>query len=63
MKIIYVHHGNRAIKGKATQEDDLTDLGYRDCNLVAELLNNEKSKIILKQFILQISLGVLKRLK
>ncbi len=44
MKIIYVHHGNRAIKGKATQEDDLTDLGYRDCNLVAELLNNEKIK-------------------
>ncbi|MBQ3494441.1 MAG: histidine phosphatase family protein [Clostridia bacterium] len=44
MKIIYVHHGNRQVGNPPTQNDDLTPLGYEDCNLVAELLNNEKTK-------------------
>ncbi len=44
MKIIYVHHANRKIEGSLTQEDDLTKLGYKDCKLVADLLNNKAIK-------------------
>lgn len=44
MKIIYVHHGNRKSSNPPTQEDDLTELGYRDCEIVAELLNNDRIK-------------------
>jgi len=39
MKIIYVHHGNRLKGNPPTQNDDLTELGYKDCELVAELFN------------------------
>lgn len=44
MKIIYVHHGNRKLGSPPSKDDDLTKLGYKDCNLLAELFNNEKIK-------------------
>lgn len=49
MKIIYVHHGNRAISNPPKQTDDLTELGYKDCALVAEMLSNEKIKNNIKR--------------
>ena len=48
MKIIYVHHGNRLKGNPSTQDDDLTELGYKDCELVAELFNNKKMKNSIK---------------
>ena len=44
MKIIYCHHAERAVnpKTRRTQEDDLTDNGIKDAELVSELLANEK---------------------
>ena len=42
MKIIYIHHGARKLSNPPTQNDDLTDIGYRDCELTAELLVNSK---------------------
>ncbi|MBO4726148.1 MAG: histidine phosphatase family protein [Clostridia bacterium] len=44
MKILYVHHGNRKLGNPPTQNDDLTEIGYKDCELVAELLNNKTVK-------------------
>jgi len=44
MKIIYVHHGQRLKGNTSTQNDDLTTLGYQDCELVADLLNDDKIK-------------------
>ena len=44
MKIIYIHHGQRLKGNASTQEDDLTALGYQDCELVADLLNDNKIK-------------------
>ena len=41
MKIVYVHHGNRKRSNPPTQNDDLTEIGYKDCELTAELFNNE----------------------
>ncbi len=48
MKIIYVHHGNRLLGNPPTQDDDLTELGYEDCKLVAQLLNNKRVKSSVK---------------
>ena len=48
MKIIYVHHGNRKLGNPPTQEDDLTEIGYKDCELVAQLLNNKDAKANVK---------------
>ena len=48
MKIIYVHHGNRKSGNPPTQDDDLTEIGYKDCEIVADLLNNDKVKITCK---------------
>lgn len=48
MKIIYVHHGNRKIENSPTQQDDLTEFGYKDCELIAELLGNTEIKTHLK---------------
>lgn len=48
MKIIYIHHGNRKKGNPSTQEDDLTEIGYKDCEITAELLNNIKIKQSLK---------------
>ena len=48
MKIIYVHHGNRKLGNPASQDDDLTEIGYKDCDLLAELFNNDKIKSKLK---------------
>lgn len=45
MKIIYVHHGERNFGNPPTQDDGLTELGYKDCELVAELLKPIKNKI------------------
>ena len=44
MKIIYCHHAERAVdKRKArSQEDDITDNGFKDAQLVAEMLSNQK---------------------
>lgn len=44
MKIIYIHHGNRKKGNPPTQNDDLTKIGYKDCKLVANLLNNDEIK-------------------
>lgn len=44
MEIIYVHHGNRKKGNPPTQNDDLTEIGYKDCELLAELLDNKKLK-------------------
>lgn len=48
MKIIYIHHGNRKINIPPTPNDDLTELGYQDCQLVSKLLNNKNIKQNLK---------------
>ena len=48
MKIIYVHHGNRKLGNPPTQNDDLTEIGYKDCENVADLLNNDKVKSFIK---------------
>ena len=48
MKIIYVHHGNRKIGNPPTQNDDLSEFGIKDCELLAELLNAKKIKENLK---------------
>ena len=40
MKIIYLHHGNRKIGNPPSQNDDLSEIGYKDCNLVAELFDD-----------------------
>lgn len=44
MKIIYCHHAERAVdKNKLrSQEDDITDNGFKDAQLVAEMLSNQK---------------------
>lgn len=34
MDILYVHHGNRLKGNSPTQDDDLTELGYKDCEFV-----------------------------
>ena len=44
MKIVYIHHGNRKKGNPSTQDDDLTEIGYKDCELTSELFNNEKLK-------------------
>jgi broad specificity phosphatase PhoE len=44
MKILYIHHGNRKVGNPQSQEDNLSELGYRDCELVADLLNHQKIK-------------------
>ena len=45
MKIIYVHHGERKFGNPATQYDDLTENGYKDCELVANLVKPIKDKV------------------
>lgn len=44
MKIIYCHHAERAVDSRKarSQEDDITDNGFKDAQLVAELLSKEK---------------------
>jgi len=44
MKIIYCHHAERAVdkNKRRSQEDDITDNGFKDAQLVAELLAKEK---------------------
>ena len=44
MKFLYIHHGNRKIVGKPTEQDNLTTIGKKDCNLVAKLLDNKDVK-------------------
>ena len=44
MKIVYVHHGNRLKGNPSSQNDDMTELGYKDCKLVAELLSGDLYK-------------------
>ena len=48
MKIIYVHHGNRAKCNPPSQTDDLTPLGVEDCKIVGRLLDDENIKSNLK---------------
>ena len=48
MKIIYVHHRNRKLGNPPTQNDDLTEIGYKDCEIVADLFNNDKVKLSTK---------------
>ena len=38
MKIIYLHHANRARGNPSTQADGITELGEKDAKLTAELL-------------------------
>lgn len=44
MKIIYCHHAERAVnpRKRRNQNDDITDNGFKDAQLVAELLSKEK---------------------
>lgn len=44
MKIIYCHHAERAVdkRKRRSQDDDITDNGFQDAQLVAELLAKEK---------------------
>ena len=44
MKIIYCHHAERAVDSRKprSQEDDITDNGFKDAQLVAEMLNGQK---------------------
>ena len=44
MKIIYCHHAERAVdpRKSRSQEDDITDNGFKDAQLVAEMLSNQK---------------------
>ena len=44
MKIIYCHHAERAVdsRKRRSQDDDITDNGFQDAQLVAELLSKEK---------------------
>lgn len=44
MKILFVHHGNRKLENPRSQNEDLTEIGYKDCELVAELLNVAKAR-------------------
>ena len=44
MKIIFVHHAHRKKGNPKTQNDDITDIGFQDANLVAELLNIAKER-------------------
>lgn len=48
MKIVYVHHGNRKFGNPKSQDDDLTEIGYSECELVSKLLETAKSKINFK---------------
>lgn len=38
MNIIYCHHAEREIKGKPTQEDELTRLGKKDAKIVGKMI-------------------------
>ena len=38
MKIIYIHHAHRQKGFPPSQNDDITQLGEQDANLVAELM-------------------------
>lgn len=40
MKIIYVHHGQRDVKGAPSHDDGLTMIGSQDCELVAKILES-----------------------
>ena len=44
MKIIYCHHAERAVDKRKLrdQNDDITDNGFKDAELVAEMLSNQK---------------------
>lgn len=44
MKIIYCHHAERAVdtRKQRSQDDDITENGFKDAQLVAELLSNQK---------------------
>ena len=44
MKIIYVHHGHRLRGNPPGPNDDLTEIGYRDCETVSMLLDVLPSK-------------------
>lgn len=44
MKLIYVHHGNRKIGNPPSQDDDMTEFGYKDCELLANLFDNKDVK-------------------
>lgn len=45
MKVIYVHHGQRLKGNPPSQEDNLTELGVKDCELVSKLLEERKKNI------------------
>ena len=48
MKIIYCHHAERDVDPRKlrSQDDDLTDNGIKDAELVSELLANQKINAI-----------------
>ncbi|MBO4569873.1 MAG: histidine phosphatase family protein [Clostridia bacterium] len=45
MNILYVHHGNRKVSNPPTQDDDLTEIGYKDCEIVSQLLKSLDNKL------------------
>ena len=44
MKIIYCHHAERAVdpRKRRSQDDDITESGFQDAQLVADILSKEK---------------------
>lgn len=44
MKIIYVHHAHRQKGNPAGPDDDITKLGVKDANIVAEIMKTEAEK-------------------
>ena len=48
MKIFYVHHANREIKGKPTQEDSITEIGEKDAKIMANTFAQLRDKFDIK---------------
>lgn len=44
MKIFYVHHANRKVKGKPTQSDSITSLGVQDAKNMAKVFAHIKNR-------------------
>ena len=48
MKIFYIHHANREINGKPTQNDNITKLGEEDAKNMSKTLEKMKEKFNIK---------------
>lgn len=48
MKIFYVHHANRKIKDKPSQNDTITKLGEEDAKIMSKIFEKMKNKFNIK---------------